>query len=684
MSRFFRPRRIQRKPTGEEDDQPKPGKPWKKTRSLKKITHAGKYFKHRAKDWHKLHNTRPWRKRDIKWAKEMIDGTSADTTDKFLEAVGVAIGDRDMVKLKVARGAQAPHSKYDLQVLDLVRWEVAASLDQEPHKSSAQMLLLSYVRYFSVPKGNTEEDRAITSVKDLNAKLPKPKSFSAVDHLKLLHVLTNWLSDPLEAIQPSMATSDYLNHFYQFGLGMGGQPFFAFQDSKGKTYVMKVLPMGFSYSPRWAQSATYMVLYETRERWSKKHDAKTQQPEIPTDNFEDLVEIRNSKNEVVAYMAAIYDNIIILSKDETITDQLKEEMDGVNAYFNLKVKAADDDPAKGWEFNRTEAKYQAFVDYKFDPSRTSEIIGKAMTFLGVEYVTNADGVFFRHAPSNVAAWRREYETELLKEIELPYLAGHLSNRHVAEMVGVMVWDARVCLVPLSHIKDHLHVMSKIGKQMAGGDKADWDDKADLTMDECVKLRKVYSDMLVRMEKGTLTKATMRQHRTNLTFLCSDSSADLAAGVYLGRIPKKDGSKAHVMGKITDWKQEGKFAHDINWKETMVAIKTVRSFIQDCRDNNIRFTNDDEIVFGEDNTTAVAALNSFYYPKDIRVCGELFKLWEELQDMGGPSLTAFYVPTKDQAADEPSRRKKLDLAWQNKCERLMKFLDEQYRTRGGNF
>ena len=81
---------------------------------------------------------------------------------------------------------------------------------------------------------------------------------------------------------------------------------------------------------------------------------------------------------------------------------------------------------------------------------------------------------------------------------------------------------------------------------------------------------------------------------------------------------------------------------------------------------------------------MAALNSFYYPKDIRVCGELFKLWEELQDMGGPSLTAFYVPTKDQAADEPSRRKKLDLAWQNKCERLMKFLDEQYRTRGGNF
>ena len=62
-----------------------------------------------------------------------------------------------------------------------------------------------------------------------------------------------------------------------------------------------------------------------------------------------------------------------------------------------------------------------------------------------------------------------------------------------------------------------------------------------------------------------------------------------------------------------------------------------------------------IAFGEDNTTALAALNKFYFARDISLCGRLFQLWA---DLGALHFRAFYINTKEMPADEPSRQKPL--------------------------
>ena len=138
--------------------------------------------------------------------------------------------------------------------------------------------------------------------------------------------------------------------------------------------------------------------------------------------------------------------------------------------------------------------------------------------------------------------------------------------------------------------------------------------------------------------------------------------------------EEDGRYETLVDKL--WSVEdvhNHYAHT-NTKETKAAIVTIIKIAATVPPEERR---DTVIVFGEDNTTALAALNTFYYPKDARLSGELLYLLELL---AGVSLAVFYVNTNDIPADDLTRDRKVDV---EKCKKVYGQLVADYEARGGN-
>lgn len=589
-------------------------------------------------------------RREVRWIRNLFIQMGAPSIEEFLVALGSTERFEDILVLR-----HSGDKAFDSDLVELCTQRVLKKYDPRREPAPA---MKSYVRLFKVPKACGTVARMVTSVREANRKLPKPPAFVVISHGKLVWLLTRF--DDCH-----MATSDYINHFYQFKLPVGAYPLFCIPSSVvSETFQLLVMPMGFSWSPYWAQSMTFIVLYRARLEWARRLDLSEAQDEIPTDTMEDVIICRDVVGDPLAYLTAVYDNILIVAKDANIRRSLQAFITRANRDFGLKVKPQDG-ADNGWFTN------QQFNKIEVDGE---DLWVNQLVFLGVEYIKKSreSGVFFRHFTENVVAWSKDYES-LSKILDNPLLAGRCSSRHVAEMLGVLIWDCRVRLMPMSFLANQLRFMSKVGKHMSG--MSNWDSDSGLSSLEIRQLRDSYELFLAEAGRNRLHKVEKQVQRETTYKLCSDSSDLMAAGVWL---QEEEGASSILIQE--QWSEQ--YAdRSINFKETLIAIRTIRSFLRRAREQNLRLDNTCEIVFGEDNTTAVAALNHFYYPRDLRLCGMLFELFEEL---GPVSLVSFYVNTKIMPADDPSR-------WwgprgalvENKVFLCMQHLSREYEQQGGN-
>ena len=164
-----------------------------------------------------------------------------------------------------------------------------------------------------------------------------------------------------------------------------------------------------------------------------------------------------------------------------------------------------------------------------------------------------------------------------------------------------------------------------------------------------------------------------ERHPNRIYLCADSSGKQASGVWL-KTP--EGGRIIFLELINVVWSQADAARNINWKEATIALLTIRKALERLEDD-ILLPFQWVIVFGEDNSTAKCALNEFYYPRDARLCGNLFQLYKDLK---GVELVSFYTPSADMAADELSRDK---LIIPEKCEKHRQYLEKLYEDFGGN-
>ena len=662
----------------------KPARPYYeevKVKDLAEIKYAGCVEMGMILAWLKKHD-------ELKWCQKLIACFEANTRSEFLAAVGLKEGVTE--KDCIVPVMKTDPKKWSGHLEQAKEWHLIEEITADNIKSFEP---LSYVRYFGVPK-TEEEMRAITSARLLNLLIGAPPSFRLISHIVLLDLMGRFE-------EPHLATSDYKNHFYLFLLPRGAKGLFTIH-CDGKEYVLLDIPMGFSWSPFWAEGFTSVVMYQAREMWAREKKAG-EQPEIPSDCFEEYVVVtrevtkmvdvthadgttsqeKRVVREEVAFLTAVYDNILVIAKNKAIQDQLIAAINEANRIFNLKVKDQtkagavngwfkndadifEDVPVKGEVVHQTRSRRNRAAE---DKPRYRSLI-----YLGVEYIRKIGlkGVGYRHSLANIQCWRKEFE-EMLKVIKA---LGYMTNRHSAEIGGVSVWDCRVSLNPLSVIAEILRMLSKIGKKMAQADPditsdALWDQATYLTLDEQKQILDSYEELLQRLERREVIMRVPRaEKRSKTIYACSDSSGWRLAGMTL----EENAGYEILVNKL--WSEEDVHKHfrHTNTKETKAAIVTILKIAATVPDEERL---DTVIVFGEDNTTALAALNTFYYPQDARLNGELLYLLEKL---AGVSLAVFYVNTKIIPADDLTRDNPVD---KGKCRKVHSQLKKDYADRGGN-
>ena len=457
--------------------------------------------------------------------------------------------------------------------------------------------------------------------------------------------------------KPAFTTIDFRHYFYQIPLPEDAQPLFSVSMKVDKQFLVwqhNVLPMGFTWSPYFAQGITMAALYQTRGEWAAKHSREDLQPQIPNECFEDIVEFVDTEGHTCAFAMGWYDNVLIVAKDHDcnmqIARELKQSLDAANIIVKgstaeQEMMGARTDPEMTEETNQdgSEPK-QNWKGWCFSENE--------VTYIGIDLRTSQEGVQWRHTSANGRRWLASAAEPNERET---------SARQIASLVGILLWDVRVSGALIGTLAEEIF-LSQIGKALKT--KKDWDAPVDLdwriTENLADKVKSIATDdaWKIRAPEPTETPA-LRSVK-----IASDSSSEAAAFVILhGREGRFE--SAETIAVRWDHEEE---AESINWKETSIAIKAIREVLRREKEAG-RDIPSLEIQLAEDNTTAIAALNSRFYGKCPALCGELLELHAELQ---GCKLTVRYIPSARQPADEPSRGLEVDC---KKCEECWNWLDE---------
>ena len=286
-----------------------------------------------------------------------------------------------------------------------------------------------------------------------------------------------------------------------------------------------------------------------------------------------------------------------------------------------------------------------------------------ISYLGVDYVTGKKEVQWRHTQTNVEAWQQDFD-----EFRA---AAEPTCRQVATLVGILLWDARVSGKPLGGIFTSLDLMSKIGTTLAREEDS-WDSAAPLDKEELAELVIIFEEF---MRRATSRIFEIRQlgdiRRSIIEYIAVDASDFGGAAVRLN----DQGVEPELLW-TKQWNDQMK-RRSINYRETITAINGIRRILQRYPQEQRRSL---RIVLAEDNTTALAAINALYYPRNGQLCGELFSLHSELATA---LATAVYEPTKKMPADLPSRMKLKDATpeeiddFKAKCWDCRRRLEEMY-------
>ena len=450
--------------------------------------------------------------------------------------------------------------------------------------------------------------RVVYSSKKSNKQFKRPPGFKLPSLARIFKCMAAFKD-------PHFVTLDFRHFFYQIPLPNCVRPLFSVRRD-GQTWEHVVFPMGFTWSPFVGQSITMATLLEARSRWAMKNNWSQHQPQVPQESIPEVIEFYDDEG-IAAFAMGWYDNVIIIAKDEKTRQEVAVELEAVLMQANIIVKGSDEEATlasaqalprwSGWSFTKNEVEY-----------------------IGIQFKSSDHKVSWRHIQSN----REDWEEQINEWSED-------SARNVASAVGILLWDLRVKNIPLSALVEELGIMSAVGSAMKG-----WK-----SWDSLVALDPAKRDALKEKVRAVAQDASfkvytlpVKHETTRIICVAADASDIRGAYVILEGRDSYEHSQVHW---LSPWTASEK-ARSINCRETKTAIEALK-FI------DAQFTDKRglEVRFAEDNMTAVAALNAWFYPRDADLCAEFLLLYSAFQEA---TITPTYFPTETMPADEPSRNK----------------------------
>lgn len=191
-------------------------------------------------------------------------------------------------------------------------------------KRKARSCIKSFARYFAVMKSDGLTARSMFNGKHLSRCFKSPPTTNLPDIADVLKII---------AMSDFLIIGDFRHYFHQFPLNeeIGGH--FGLEQSD-EAWIYTVLPMGWSWSPRIAQSSSMSILLEASVRsWLMDLTAYKESPNPPS-----IIHFKKGSNgEVVGSAIVWYDNVLACFTDAQSRDLYDEKLDALTSDRELNV-----------------------------------------------------------------------------------------------------------------------------------------------------------------------------------------------------------------------------------------------------------------------------------------------------------------------------------------------------------
>jgi hypothetical protein len=437
--------------------------------------------------------------------------------------------------------------------------------------------------------------RIVMSCKKMNEDFKRPPKV----HLPEIDLLFELIAFFPEAFFQSL---DFRHFFYQLPLPANVRHLFTVETVQGdetRHHMLTVWPMGFTWTPWVAQNISMSVLYRVRDAWRRKKGME--EVPWPKDEVEPYVTVRGPGGVIVAFLLAWYDNILIITGSSGVRKELSDLLKVVLVDWGVRVKKGE----AGWVPSTDEVEY-----------------------MGLHFKKQEGAWYWSHAAKNREQWRSKFAAPL-GAVE--------PAESVAARIGVIMWDLLVSGQPKSVAREVLGLSARLGRKMVGHD--DWGLHVEVSNEEAQLLQV----NLARIWAGEWFSrpVSWTPDIKQIAYVAADASDASGAAILL----QEDGSFTEIW--YQDWSEAEK-ANPINWRETKTAIEAVEVLAERWHRQGVSAF----ILLAEDNTSAKAALNAWYYPQDPSLCGRLLQLYAKESLLG---MKAIYIDTTMQPADELTRR-----------------------------
>lgn len=342
--------------------------------------------------------------------------------------------------------------------------EYARSGILEVHSSSVAEAdrmgyLLSASRVFGVEKGITEIARGVFSGRLLSLLCRVPETVNLCEIRDFIK-----LAVQLFTRAPAFFQLDFRHWFHQIPSGDGLRRLFGVLHN-GIAYCYSAIPMGWSESPRIAQSISWIFIL-----FRLKHEEEFFEVSTLSENSGHpprFIYIVTKQGKRIGFVSVLYDNVGFFCADFEAAEKIQKRFQVNSARLHAIIKPGS-------------------IRLVSPKQLRSSVPENWPVHIGVQFRWQEERLRWRVDPAAVSRWAERPVLEPDTKI---------SPRSVAQVVGCVMWHCMVGFVRLHRVAPALAILSRVSR-IVHGNKSNWDKLlVTLSIEEAISIGEIWSMVL---------------------------------------------------------------------------------------------------------------------------------------------------------------------------------------------